>query len=108
MAISPQIDTVSISPVKLLIVSRRGPGGPNSLAVSHNHLFTEENGQTKPWKIKWKLGITGVCKKQNDPPTYLLIVLIGMDGYALYMKRLRLREVGVHIWPIIKPMVFKN
>lgn len=64
--------------------------------------------------MQWKLGITGVCKKQNDPPTYLLIVLIGTDGYALYMKRLRLREVGdmatagAHIWPIIKPMVFKN
>lgn len=64
--------------------------------------------------MQWKLGITGVCKKQNDPPTYLLIVLIGMDGYALYMKRLRLREVGdmatarAHIWPIKKPMVFKN
>lgn len=24
-------------------------------------------------------------KKQDDPATYLLIVLIDMDGYALYM-----------------------
>lgn len=85
MAISSQIDTVSISPVKLLIVSSRGAGGPNSLAVSHNHLFTEENGQTKSWKIKCNGSLESLVYVKSKMIPHLAFNCFNWHGWLCFI-----------------------